>query len=263
MVENIKAPRGYILDLDGCVYVEDRPTKGAREFLKHLRDRKKKLAFLTNNSSMTTPVIVRNLAAMGMGAEEREIITPIAWAGEFIRERFGTSAVFHLGIPETKRYIETWGHRFTEVPRDECGVVLLSCDLSLSYERLDRAVNFLRAGAALVVTNGDPVRPGRNGELRMETGALLAALTSCVSKKPLIIGKPSPYLFDKALKEMDLPPEAVLMIGDTPSTDIAGGRAAGIQTALLDPLNKHTPESSGADFIFADLRAVLKYLSSL
>ncbi len=203
---------------------------------------------------MTPPVIVQHLFSMGIYAEEREIITPIEFAGEFLLDRFGPSKVFHMGIPDTRPYIERFGHRFAEEIRDTCDVVLLSCDLSVSYRKLDIAVNFLQTGSTLVVTNKDPVRPGQNGELRVETGALLAAIVSCVSVEPILIGKPSPYLFHKALEELALPPERVLMIGDTPSTDIAGGQAMGMRTALVDPAGRYTLESTGADVILLNLR---------
>lgn len=258
-----RIPEGFILDLDGCMYLENEPTRGARDLIEYLRAKGKKIVFLTNNSSMRTSTIVKNLVYMGIKTHEDEIITPIACAGEFIHHHFGSSRVFHLGPPETKPYIEEWGHRFTERPGEGCEVVLLSCDTTITYEKLDHAVNFLQRGAALVVTNADPIRPGRNGEIRMETGAFLAALNACVPAKPLLIGKPSTYLFQKALKKMDLPKEAVIMIGDTPSTDIVGGKATGIRTVLINSgSHREALEAAQPDFVFTDLQALLEDMIS-
>lgn len=44
--------------------------------------------------------------------------------------------------------------------------------------------------------------------------------------------KPSPDLLDLLARRMDLPPERVLMVGDT-ARDVAAGRAAGMRTAAV------------------------------
>jgi putative hydrolase of the HAD superfamily len=45
--------------------------------------------------------------------------------------------------------------------------------------------------------------------------------------------KPDPRLFQAAAAQLNAPPEAILHIGDNPSEDVAGARAAGLQGLLL------------------------------
>jgi putative hydrolase of the HAD superfamily len=45
--------------------------------------------------------------------------------------------------------------------------------------------------------------------------------------------KPDPRLFQAAAAQLNTPPEAILHIGDNPSEDVAGARAAGLQALLL------------------------------
>jgi putative hydrolase of the HAD superfamily len=45
--------------------------------------------------------------------------------------------------------------------------------------------------------------------------------------------KPDPKIFQAAATQLGLPPEALLHVGDSASEDVAGARAAGLQTLLL------------------------------
>ena len=52
-------------------------------------------------------------------------------------------------------------------------------------------------------------------------------------------GKPRTDIAAKALKNMDLLPDQVAMVGDRPLTDIWVGQRLGLITILVDPLIKH------------------------
>jgi HAD superfamily hydrolase (TIGR01509 family) len=49
------------------------------------------------------------------------------------------------------------------------------------------------------------------------------------------ITKPDPGIFQIALDRLAVAPAETIMVGDSPSADIAGAHAAGIRAALLDP----------------------------
>ena len=53
------------------------------------------------------------------------------------------------------------------------------------------------------------------------------------------VSKPDPELFRRALHRLHLKAETTLYIGDLPSVDVAGARAAGMLACLLDPDNVH------------------------
>ncbi len=52
-------------------------------------------------------------------------------------------------------------------------------------------------------------------------------------------GKPRRKAALQALKDLDLLPEQVVMVGDRPLTDIFVGQRLGLMTILVDPLIKH------------------------
>jgi HAD superfamily hydrolase (TIGR01509 family) len=49
--------------------------------------------------------------------------------------------------------------------------------------------------------------------------------------------KPDPRIFQIALDRLGVSPADALMVGDSPSADVAGAHAAGLRAALLDPHN--------------------------
>ncbi len=49
------------------------------------------------------------------------------------------------------------------------------------------------------------------------------------------VWKPDPGVFHHAVKTLQLPPSAVLYVGDNYYTDVLGAQAAGLQAVLLDP----------------------------
>jgi putative hydrolase of the HAD superfamily len=63
---------------------------------------------------------------------------------------------------------------------------------------------------------------------------LAAALDAVVVSAEVGAEKPDTAIFQAALKQLRREPEQALFVGDSPETDIAGARAAGIRAVLLD-----------------------------
>jgi putative hydrolase of the HAD superfamily len=67
---------------------------------------------------------------------------------------------------------------------------------------------------------------------RSEVGAVLDSTVVGVAK-------PDPAIFLLALDAIDVAPHRAIHVGDTPSADIAGARAAGVRPVLVDPYDLH------------------------
>jgi 4-nitrophenyl phosphatase len=105
-------------------------------------------------------------------------------------------------------------------------------DRTLSYEKLRRATFHIRAGAPFYGTNPDSTFPTPLG-LVPGAGSIIAALQTASGVMPIMIGKPSPYMFDLSIERMKLSSKKILVVGDRLETDIAGGQAMGARTALV------------------------------
>ncbi len=90
----------------------------------------------------------------------------------------------------------------------------------------------------VLVGNPDIVAP-REGGLSLEPGYFAHLVADATGLAPQFFGKPYPAVYDMALTRAlaarpDVTdPARILMVGDTLHTDILGGAAAGVKTALV------------------------------
>jgi 4-nitrophenyl phosphatase len=110
--------------------------------------------------------------------------------------------------------------------------VVVGLDRDLRFTQLCQATGLLRAGRPLIVTSLDPVLLTAAGAVP-GAGAIAAALRVCADVEPVCVGKPEPRFFQAAMGLLGVPADSVLVVGDSLTADIAGGRAAGARTALM------------------------------
>lgn len=90
-----------------------------------------------------------------------------------------------------------------------------------------------------VVSNADGTVEQRLADMEvLQVGPGPGVAVRClVDSGSVGVEKPDPKIFDYALKELDLPPERVWYVGDTPAFDVVGARRAGLQPILMDPFD--------------------------
>ncbi|HXG15379.1 MAG TPA: HAD-IIA family hydrolase [Calidithermus sp.] len=227
--------RGFIFDLDGCVWSGAVLNPGAAETLAALHAAGRRLGFISNNSRATGADLRERLHALGVGAAEH-VLTPLEIIGQVIAERWGPSRVLVIGAPEMAAAIAGAGHEVVAVGdwRRATGVAVGN-DFDLTYERLTAACRVAAATGRLVTPNLDPRLPVEGGEFLPGCGAIVQAVVTASGVRPLVVGKPETALFRIALERLGLPPAEVAMVGDSVPSDIRGGRAVGMRTVLYAP----------------------------
>ena len=227
--------RGFVFDLDGCVWNGSVLNPGASELLAALHRGGRALGFISNNSRATGDDLRERLQRLGVGAA-RHVLTPLEIIGEVIRQRFGPARVLVIGAPELAAVIARAGHELVDV-KDYRGatVVAVGNDFDLSYERLTAAARAVASGAALVTPNVDPRFPIEGGEFLPGCGAIVEAVAVAAGVRPIVVGKPEPPLFRMALERMAVPPATAAMVGDSIPSDIRGAKAVGMLTVLYAP----------------------------
>ena len=227
--------RGFVFDLDGCVWNGEVLNPGAREFLDGLARSGRRLAFLSNNSRATGRDLRGRLRGLGVSAAEH-VLTPLDIIGDVIAERWGPSRALVIGAREMAEAIAAAGHAIVDVKDWRAAtVVAVGNDFDLTYERLTAAARAAAAGAPLVTPNLDPRLPIEGGEFLPGCGAIAEAVAVAGGVRPVVIGKPEPPLFRMALARLGLPAAVVAMVGDSVASDIRGGRAVGMPTVLYAP----------------------------
>jgi HAD superfamily hydrolase (TIGR01450 family) len=226
---------GFLIDLDGVVWVGREPVPGSAEALAGLAAAGKRLAFVTNNPGRLPAAYAERLRGMGVEVEEGQIVTAgIVVARMAAAAAGGSGTVFAIGGAALKQMTAAAGGRLVEGEAARTAdVVVVSGHRGFDYEELLGAKLALDGGAALLATSRDPTMPMPGGAWP-GTGAVLAAVETASGRRAEVAGKPERHLFEMALGALGPGLESrVAMVGDRVSSDIEGGRRAGLATVLV------------------------------
>ncbi|MBI2873733.1 MAG: HAD family hydrolase [Firmicutes bacterium] len=230
---------GFIFDLDGCIWTGEDLVPGAREVIDRLRDLGKRVGFLTNNSTQSARKVATRLRRMGIPAAAGMVVVSADLAGPYLASRHGHGKVLVIGSPALRRSILRAGHTLVswrEVLEEGRipDMVTAGMDVGFHYRKLTAAAVAVARGAFFYACNVDPRLPLEGGRFLPGTGSIARAIAVAAGADPAIIGKPEPPCFLEALRRLGTPPARTAMVGDSPRSDIAGGRRAGLFTILLD-----------------------------
>lgn len=220
--------RGFLVDLDGTLICGGAPLPWARNLVERLHGR---FVVLSNDAEHTPHQLSRRLRALRLPvAADRIVLAGTAALDLVAAERPG-ARVLLLGSRSLQRYASRQGLRIVaESPDTVIDTVILARDRHFTYRKLTAAVNAIRGGAELIVTNPDRTHPGADGRVVPETGALLGAVLACTGPvKYRIVGKPEATLFQKGLAMLGTSVEETVMIGDNSETDGIGAARAGMR----------------------------------
>ncbi|MHC1600842.1 MAG: HAD-IIA family hydrolase [Candidatus Nezhaarchaeales archaeon] len=257
--------KGVIVDLDGCVYVGNKPISGVPEALKELRSRGVRILFFTNNATKTPEEYLEKLMSMGIEASLNEIMTSSIIAASYIKRAYGPSRIYVVGTKALEEVIKSYGH---EVVDSNSNVVVVGLDFDFNYQKLSKASREIRRGASFIATNADATIPVENDVLP-GAGSIVKAIEVASGVKPIIVGKPSRIALKEALLRLQLKPEEVLVVGDRPETDVKMGKRLKCKTALvLTGVTKERdvgtlPEKLKPDFVIKSLRGLPSLLDMI
>lgn len=245
---DLRSLRAFIFDLDGCVYTGNTLVPGVQEFIQELREKNRRLLFLTNNSREAGEELQAKLARLGIAAAREEILSAAEIVGPFVRERFGPSQVLATGSDTLRRLLCEAGHSL--LPLEEyrqAGVVVIGHDFEFDYPKLTALCRAVAGGAAFLAVNRDPRLPVEDGEFFPGCGSIVGAVAAAAGVTPEVVGKPMPHIFRAALARLGVRPQDAVMIGDSPISDVQGAQGVALQTIWL------APEGASAGAIRPDL----------
>jgi len=264
---------GLLIDLDGVVWIGREPVPGSAETLRALLAAGKRIVFVTNNPGKLPSAYAERLGELGVEVGEEQIVTAGIVVARLAGEAAGEDGgAFVIGAAPLKEMVAASGARLLEGEEAwEADVVVVSGHRGFDYGELLASKRALERGAALVATSRDPTMPYPGGELP-GTGAVLAAVETASGRRAEIAGKPERHLFEMATEGLrgsfrtdsdrkEPRDPRVAMIGDRVSSDIAGGKAAGLETILVLSGTTSREEAAAAspapDFVLESLSGLL------
>jgi|SRR5689334_5335537 len=253
---------GFLVDLDGVVWVGRELLPGAIEALRKLGEAGKETIFVTNNSVRAPAAYAARLREAGVSVEDDHVVTAGVSTARLAAERVGgEGTAFVIGAPGFKEMVAAAGLALLEGEVAwEADAVLVSGHREFDYAELLAATRALQRGAALFATSRDPTLPMPGGAWP-GTGATLAAVETASGKRAEIGGKPEPHLFEEA-RALIGDAERVAMVGDRIASDVVGGRRAGLTTILVLSGASTRAEADAAepapDVVLDDLAGLLR-----
>lgn len=226
---------GFAFDLDGTVYLEDRPLPGARELLGQLGRSGMPYLFATNNSSLPTMRYVARLRAMGIEVEASHVLTSTHAASHKLRQA-GFSRAYVLATDEVREELAATGIAHDA---DDPQAVLLTFDTTIDYGKMRVVSDLVRSGLPYFATHPDLVCPTPDGPIP-DCGAFIALFAAATGREPVVLGKPSGImaaairerLEHQAAQAGSQPPARIAFVGDRLYTDVRMANEHGFVAVL-------------------------------
>lgn len=226
---------GFLIDLDGVVWLGHEPIEGSAEALRRLDEGGKPFVFVTNSPRITPAEQARILRDHGIETEEGRVVTAGSTLLALADEHLGDGApIIATGTSGFRQQVRQAG--FEILPNDrwsEAEGVLVTGHPGFDYDELKAASMAVRSGVFFAATGRDPTMPMPDG-LWPGTGSILAAIETAGGRRAIVAGKPERPIFEAGVRVLDLPAGSrIAMIGDRVDTDVGGAQRAGLDGILV------------------------------
>ena len=226
-LEKLKNIKLFVLDMDGTIYLDSTPLSGAIDFCNKLNSQNM-LCYFTNNSSKNPLDYVEKLNKIGFPAERRHIITSGDVTISYLNKHHKGESVYLLGTKALEDSFTAGGITLSE----DAKIVVVGFDMTLTYEKLEKACTLIRGGAKFYSTHPDINCPTKDGFIP-DSGAICAAIELSTGVKPRFFGKPNAETVEMLELKSGLSRENIAMVGDRLYTDIALGKKNGMLSILV------------------------------
>lgn len=216
--KKIKKIKAFILDMDGTIYLGDDLFPYTHKFLDKIKDTGREYYFFTNNSSKNLDTYIEKLSKMGIQINIQQMMVSTHVILRYLEEHHLGKRIYVVGTPPLVHEFEAHGWCIDEEHPD---IVILGFDTTLTYDKLRRACDFIRAGALYYGINQDLNCPMENDTFIPDCGSIARLIEASTGKYPEFFGKPSPKTLEYMIKESGYNADQIAIVGDRLYTDIA------------------------------------------
>lgn len=235
LTETLHGIEGIVVDQWGVLHDGSTPYPFAREALETLKARKFRLAVLSN-SGRRAKANATQLAERGFPPG---LFDSVVTSGEVLWHDLadGRMQVSRLcPIARDATDAEAWADgldiSFAPVENAEAVLLMGLPDTAAEDAYDDLLSTALRRNLPVLCSNPDRGAPRADGAIVLSPGALAHGYVER-GGHVRFIGKPDSAVFRVVETALDLPPEALLMVGDSLEHDIAGAAAAGWRSVFV------------------------------
>ena len=228
-LEELRARKGFICDMDGVIYLGNQLLPGVREFVNWLNENGKQFLFLTNSSERSPKELQQKLRRMGLEVDESHFYTSALATARFISSQAPGCSAYVIGGAGLIMALHDAGITMNDVDPD---YVIIGEGNNYNYENIVKAVQLVLKGARLIGTNSDLTGPSEEG-LIPACRAMIAPIEMATGQTAYFVGKPNPLMMRTGLRILGVHSEDAAMIGDRMDTDMVAGIETGLDTVLV------------------------------
>ncbi len=210
------------------------PFDGALRLWNHLLKTGKVVAVLTNVGRLSARQIHNVVTEAGYDLPLDRTFSAGAAAAAYVQNRSPRARCFVISEGgATEDFVARGLNVVNNPPID---YVAVGADRGMTFAELNFATKMVKAGAGLICISGSRDYPGiYHGQEDVFIGerSIVAAIEDATGVECVVVGKPLPEILTVTVKALGFTIEDSVMIGDNPQSDIAGGRAAGMATILV------------------------------
>ncbi len=258
--ERLRSTQCFLFDLDGTIFLGRHLLPGARQLFQHLEQRAVQYMILSNNSSRTRIEYAEKLRHLGLDLPEEKFFISGEATAIYLKKLKPGARLYVVGTPALEQEFIRYGFNLTETQPD---YAVLGFDTTLTYGKIHRLCDLLRAGVPYIATHPDINCPMEDGFMP-DIGSMIEMVAASTGRRPdVIVGKPNEPIVQALRERLAVPIERMCMVGDRLYTDIALGRT-GLATVLVLSGETRREDLPGSpyqpDFIVANLAELLAIL---
>ena len=159
-----------------------------------------------------------------------------------------------LQVARFERFLKRYGLENDPVATADRFVEILGQQVILLPHALE-VVKFIASRLPIIILTNGITKVQKS---RMALSEIRAYISGLVISQEVGVSKPDPGIFRHALDAHGLQPHEVIMIGDSPTSDILGANNAGIDACWYNPKGKTLPDGVHARYTITDLRQILQ-----
>ncbi|NLN46449.1 MAG: HAD-IIA family hydrolase [Clostridiaceae bacterium] len=258
---DLRAVRLFLLDMDGTFYLGDRLLERSLECIETFRATGREFLFLTNNSSKNKRIYAEKIRKMGLEIGDDAVFSSGEATAIYLSDRHPGARLYVVGTPALEEEFTAAG--FVLDDRDP-EIVVLGFDTTLTYDKIWKLCDFVRAGKPYIATHPDFNCPIEGGWMP-DVGGMIAMVEACTGQRPTVIGKPNAAIIEALEKRTRIARSEIAMVGDRLYTDIALGANAGILSVLVlsgeTTAEDLTTSEIRPDFVFSNLGGIADVLN--
>jgi len=218
---------GIIFDIDGVLVFQGKAYPRATGVLDFLREKGIEIRILSNSTLKSRRSCAEQLINVGFNICESEVITASFATAKYLRKLNPRSCWVMLKGEGLEEFND-----FNHDTEDPEYIVMGDFREGFTFWNMNKALRLLQNGSKFIVMISEIV-DNSMGEVELTVGAYGRMLEEAANVKATYIGKPNRYVFEMALKTMDIEKAKALMVGDKITTDVVGANKAGIRSVLV------------------------------